>query len=90
RIIGRERPIVSVPDWVGYCVGRAVGVMVGDIMITREEIGGLKADLLYTDSPPAGSTRLTEWAEENASVLGTHYASEMARRRNRTASYDAL
>ena len=90
RIIGRERAIVSVPDWFGYCVAKAVGGMVGDITITREEIGGLKADLLYTDSPPAGSTRLTRWAEENAATLGAHYANEMARRRNRSAAYDDL
>lgn len=88
--IGRKRPIISVPDRFGYCVAKVVGVMVGDITITWEEIGGLKADLLYTDSPPAGPTPLTRWAELNAATLGTHYASEMARRRNRTASYDSL
>ncbi len=90
KIIGKKRPIISIPDTVGYSLGWIIGKMVGDITITREEIEGLKADLLYTDSPPAGSTRLTDWARENASTLGIRYTSELARRKNRVKSYDRL
>lgn len=53
-IIGKNRPIVSIPDFVGYGIGRLIGRFAGDITITVEEIKGLKADLLYTNSPPAG------------------------------------
>ncbi len=87
EIIGKERPIISMPDFVGYGTGRLIGWLVGDITITEEEIKGLKADLLYTDSPPAGSTRLTEWAKQNADTLGVKYASELARRKDRKKSY---
>jgi NADH dehydrogenase len=62
----------------------------GDVMITWDEVKGLMAGLLWTASPPAGSTRLSEWARANAEALGVRYASELARRRNRTASYDRL
>ena len=34
EIIGRRRPIVSVPPGVGYLVGWAIGKLVGDVMIT--------------------------------------------------------
>jgi len=64
--------------------------VLGDIIITRDEIEGLKTNLLYTDSPSTGFTRLTDWARENSSVLGLHYASELARRRNRIESYEKL
>ena len=87
EIIGKERPIISMPDFFGYCTGRLIGWLAGDITITEEEIKGLKADLLYTDSPPAGSTRLTEWAKQNADTLGVKYASELARRKDRKKSY---
>jgi len=90
EIIGKPRPMVSVPDFIGYMVGWFVGKIVGDVVITREEIEGLKADLLYADSPPAGKTRLTEWAALNSSSLGVKYASELARRRNRKESYEEL
>ena len=89
-IIGKQRPIISVPPIIGYWSGWVIGKMVGDIMITREEIEGLMADLLYTNSPPAGETKLTDWAREHASELGQHYASELARRRNREQAYEEL
>lgn len=85
--IGIRRPIVSVPPCVGYWVGRAVGMLARDVTITREEIRGLMADLLCTNSPPAGTTKLTEWAREHAATLGARYASELARRRNRERAY---
>lgn len=90
RIIGKERRFIFIPDTVGYFLGWIIGKVLGDIIITRDEIEGLKTNLLYTDSPAAGSTRLTDWARENSSVLGLHYASELARRRNRIESYEKL
>lgn len=80
RIIGKNRPIVAVPPVFGYTVGKLIGRLVGDVMITREEIEGLMGDLFYVDSPPAGTVRLTDWAQQHAATLGEHYASELARR----------
>ncbi len=67
-----------------------LGKLVGDVIITREEIEGPMADLLYVDSPPTGSTKLTDWAEAHADSLGRRYTSELARRRNRRAAYEQL
>jgi NADH dehydrogenase len=89
-IIGRRRPIVSLsPSW-GYAAGWLIGQLVGDVMITRDEIEGLMQNLLCTNSPPAGTTKLTEWAVMHADALGRRYASELARRRNRAAAYESL
>jgi NADH dehydrogenase len=90
KIIGVHRPIVSVPPAIGYAVGAALGRLVGDVMITRDEVEGLMADLLVTSSPPAGLTKLTDWARQHADTLGKHYASELARRRNRQTAYEQL
>jgi nucleoside-diphosphate-sugar epimerase len=90
RIIGKRRPIISVPPAIGYVFGWGLGQVMGDVMITREEIKGLMAGLLYTDAPPAGVTKLTDWAKEHAVALGQHYASELARRKNRQSAYDTL
>ncbi|MBI4645808.1 MAG: NAD(P)H-binding protein [Bacteroidia bacterium] len=87
EIIGKKRPVISIPDFVGYCIGRIIGRLVGDIPITKEEIKGLKADLLCTNSLPAGSTKLTEWSKQNANTLGIKYTSELSRRKNRKKSY---
>ena len=85
--IGKKRPVVSVPPAVGYLAGWILGMCVGDVMITREEIKGLMADLLHADSPPTGTTSLTNWIRENADSLGRKYTSELARRRCRTEEY---
>jgi NADH dehydrogenase len=82
-IIGKPRAIISLPPSLGYASGWLIGTFTGDVMITREEIRGLMQNLLCTKSLPAGSTRLTNWARANAATLGQHYASELARRRNR-------
>lgn len=86
-IIGSPRRLVGMPPWFGCVVGWIVGKFVGDKMITWQEIKGLMADLLVTNSPPAGPTRLTDWAKEHADTLGVRYASELARRRDRTIAY---
>jgi hypothetical protein len=89
-IIGVRRLIVAVPPSIGYAVGTVLGKLLGDVMITRDEVEGLMADLLVTSSPPAGPTRLTDWAQQHADTLGKHYASELARRKNRQAAYEQL
>src|SRR5512139_294548 len=89
-IIGVRRLIVAVPPSIGYAVGAVLGMLVGDVMITRDEVEGLMANLLDTPSQPAGMTRLTDWARQHADTLGKHYASELARRKNRQAAYVTL
>jgi len=72
---------------VAYWAGSVVGRMMGDVLITWEEVLGLMDNLLYVESPPAGSTRLTDWVAEHAGSLGRRYASELARRRDRELDY---
>ncbi len=79
--IGCRRRIVTISPETAYRLGRAIGRLVGDVLITREEIRGLTAGLLHVGAPPAGTTRLTDWARENAGTLGVRYSSELARRR---------
>ncbi len=83
RLVGHSRPVVSVPPIVAYYVALAAGKVLGDVVITRDEIQGLMEGLLYVDAPSAGTTRLTTWVAEHKSSLGMRYASELARRRNR-------
>lgn len=87
EIIGRKRPVISIPPTLGYWAGKVMGWLVNDVIITREEIEGLMAGLLYVDTPPTGQTRLTEWARAHADSLGRHYTSELARRRDRQRAY---
>jgi nucleoside-diphosphate-sugar epimerase len=87
--LGFWRPIISVSPQVGYWLGQVIGAWVQDILINREEIAGLMANLLYVDSPPVGTTRLTEWIQKNATNLGQRYTSELSRRKNRVMAYQS-
>jgi NADH dehydrogenase len=81
RILGKRRPIVSIPPSVGLAIGEILGKLLGDVVITREEIEGLMQERLFVEgATPAGNTRLTEWAHEHRDTLGVRYESELARR----------
>lgn len=90
EVIGQRRPIVSIPPWLGVAVGRLVGKVVGDVVVTPEEAAGLMQNLLVTTSPPAGKTALSEWVLEHRDSLGLRYSSELARRRDREKTYEEL
>jgi NADH dehydrogenase len=88
RIIGIRRLIVSAPPRFGYTLSKALGWFMNDTLITMDEIRGLMGDLLYVNAPPAGTTKLTDWAMQHRDDLGRRYASELARRRDRTSAYN--
>ncbi|MDL2274764.1 NAD(P)H-binding protein [Desulfosarcina sp. OttesenSCG-928-G10] len=88
RILGRRRPIFHLSPKLGFLASTIIGKLVNDVFVTREEIDGLMADTLHAPgSPPAGTTRLTDWITANAKTLGKTYASELARRRDRKRAY---
>jgi NADH dehydrogenase len=85
--LGLKRLIVSAPPELGYLSGRLIGLLVHDVIITREEIQGLMQGKLCVDAPPLGQTSLSQWIKEHRDTLGRHYTSELARRTNRVSSY---
>ena len=89
EIIGKRRPVVSVPPAIGHLTGWIAGQFLSDVLITRDEIKGLMDNLLYVDSPPTGKTKLTDWAKENADSLGWTYSNELTRRLDREVEYSS-
>ncbi len=87
RLIGVRRSVISVPPRLGWLAGQVLGWLTQDVTITQDEIEGLMADLLYTQSPPAGQTRLSEWIQAHATTLGRRYTSELRRRVDRQGAY---
>jgi len=88
--IGRPRPILSIPPRLGVAIGRLVGMIVRDVVVTPEEVAGLMQNRLVTSSPPAGNTALSQWVRQHRDSLGRRYSSELARRRDRQKSYEEL
>jgi NADH dehydrogenase len=86
RLIGVRRPILSMPP-AAYAAKQADRRADGRCPDHAGRDRGLMADLLYVNSPPAGNTELTAWIKQNASTLGRHYTSELARRKDRKEAY---
>jgi len=88
EIVGVRRKVMSVPPLVGLGVSKLINPLVGDVIITREEIDGLMRGLLDSGQPaPEGAVRLTDWAKERRDELGVRYASEVGRRVQRGVAY---
>ena len=90
RAIGKRRPILSVPAFLGWRTAYLVGKIMGDTLLTRDEVRGLMANLLASNAPATGPTRLSDWVRDHADALGTRYFGELVRRRNRTDAYGQL
>jgi NADH dehydrogenase len=76
---GSRAKIIHVPAGPALLASRLIGLAVHDVVLTRDEVEGLTSNLLISDSPPTGSTRLSDWLTENAAILGARYASELSR-----------
>ncbi|HML21099.1 MAG TPA: NAD(P)H-binding protein [Aggregatilinea sp.] len=87
HIIGKPRPMVSMPPRLAYAATRVVGWLVQDVFLTWEEVEGLMAGTLAVNTPPTAPMKLTEWAKEHADTLGRSYANELARRKDRARGY---
>jgi hypothetical protein len=78
-MVGSRAKIVHMPPSVALFLSRLVGMAVHDVILTRDEVAGLMAGLLVSKSAPTCRTRLSEWVDRHAHLLGRRYASELDR-----------
>src|SRR5258706_14201082 len=71
--------ITHVRPGIAFFLAKLIEPLVGDVLITRDEVSGLMADLLVSQKPPTGHTRLSNWLDEHVDSVGKHYASELMR-----------
>jgi NADH dehydrogenase len=77
--VGSRAAVVHVPPWLGLALARVLSVPLRDVLVTREELVGLRRDLLVSREPAACETRVREWISQQRGALGRHYRSELAR-----------
>ncbi len=77
--IGSRAKLAHLPPSVALSLSRIVGYFVRDVILTRDELAGLSANLLVSTEPPQATTRFSEWLEANGPKLGAAYASELDR-----------
>jgi uncharacterized protein YbjT (DUF2867 family) len=77
--LGTKPKLISFRPSVSLMLLRLMNPVVGDVILTREEIEGLMSNLLVSKQPATGKTPFTSWLAENGSILGMRYASEVER-----------
>lgn len=71
---------VHLPPAVVAVLLRGLSVLTRDVVLTRDEIDGLMAELVMSHAPTSCPTRLTEYLNEHGETVGRVYQSELARR----------
>ena len=79
RAVGGRARIWHSSMRVGLCAARMAGVLLRDVVVTRDELAALGAGLLVSHEQPLGSDRFETWLMENADRLGRRYHSELGR-----------
>ena len=77
--VGSRARIVHWPDRLVLALARATGTIRRDVLLTAEELAGLRASLLVSELPPLGRASFRSWVAANGEVLGRGYVSELAR-----------
>jgi hypothetical protein len=70
---------VPLPPVLMAAAARVLGLLVGDVVLTPDEITGLTDGLLVSDQPPLGEVTFSQWLAEHGTSLGNSYANELHR-----------
>jgi nucleoside-diphosphate-sugar epimerase len=71
--------IVRVPGVVVPPLSGLLGLVLRDVLLTRDEYKAMAGGLADTAGPATGSTLLSEWLTDHADDLGLTYANEIQR-----------
>jgi uncharacterized protein YbjT (DUF2867 family) len=77
--VGSKARIVHWPARLVLALARATGAVRRDVLLTTEELAGLRASLLVSDLRPLGRASFSSWVAANGESLGRGYVSELAR-----------
>ena len=67
--------MVHTPISLGFALTRLVGLLLRDVVLTRDEVDSL----MTSDGVAIGTTGLGDWLSQNAGILGLRYVSEPRR-----------
>lgn len=79
RTVGSRSPIMHLPPVVMAAASRVMGRIVGDVVLTPDEIRGLMAGLLVSHDAPLGRIGFSDWLAGSGASIGDRYANELDR-----------
>jgi NADH dehydrogenase len=77
--LGLSTRLFSCPAALGLCAGRLLGSLLGDVVLTSNELRGLMAENLTSSQEPRGATSFRQWLLDHRSTVGSVYTSELRR-----------
>lgn len=77
--VGSRSRVVHVSPTLVWLASSLLGWLVHDVVLTKDEVRGLMANLLVSQQAPAGKTSLRAWMRDKADKIGARYASELGR-----------
>jgi NADH dehydrogenase len=77
--VGSHALVVPIPGRVLTGLSSALGLVLRDTLLTRDEYQAMAAGLSDSDAPPTGTIVLTDWIDEHGTELGRRYANELDR-----------
>lgn len=75
--IGRPARLMKMPPKLALWASQIIGLFVGDVVLTQDEVDGLMRGLLVSQNNPLGKTHLVDWLREKKNSVGMKYASEL-------------
>jgi NADH dehydrogenase len=79
RAVNAHSPVVHIPPLPMAVAARGLGLLVRDVVLTRDEIRGLMTGLLVSHDPPLGRIAFSQWLDEHKTSIGRSYANELHR-----------
>jgi uncharacterized protein YbjT (DUF2867 family) len=77
--VGARSRIIGAPVRLSLLVAGGAGRLLGDVVVTREELAALMDELLVSREPPAGTTGFHDWLAANGQMLGRAFVAELKR-----------
>ncbi|MFH1131685.1 MAG: NAD(P)H-binding protein, partial [Pseudomonadota bacterium] len=79
QAVSRNIAFIKTPPLVGISLGKLIGLAVRDVILKKDELYGLMANMLTSDQEPNAGTKFSDWLNDNGNNIGTSYASELDR-----------
>jgi len=76
---GLTRLLVSMPSSVALAGLSLIEPLLGDVVLTEEELLGLQQELLLSHEPALGTESVRHWLQANADSLGRRYINDVSR-----------
>jgi uncharacterized protein YbjT (DUF2867 family) len=82
--VGSRALVVPMPPQLIPVLSGALGLLLRDTLLTRDEYRAMADGLADSDAPATGHIVFTDWVAEHGDELGRHYANELDRHFRRT------